>query len=56
MINFSHRKKQGQKPTGVLCHKAKETGYSSVSKLLHANGPENDIGASPKKKRALEKV
>ncbi|KAK1357518.1 Zinc-finger domain of monoamine-oxidase A repressor R1 [Heracleum sosnowskyi] len=57
------RKKQGHEPTGILSHRAKATGYSSVSELLHANGPENfgltknvkDTGASPKKPSASDK-
>ena len=58
------RKKQGQLPTGILCHVAKATGYSSVSDLLHAKSPENsalsknvsDTGASPKNQSASKKV
>ncbi|XP_017245262.1 uncharacterized protein LOC108216911 isoform X2 [Daucus carota subsp. sativus] len=57
------RKKQGQLPTGILCHVAKATGYSSVSDLLHAKSPENsalsknvsDTGASPKNQSASKK-
>ncbi|XVF71665.1 hypothetical protein PTKIN_Ptkin12aG0057900 [Pterospermum kingtungense] len=52
-------KKKGHKPTGILVHTAKSTGYSSVSDLLQAEGPDNfgyervikDIGASPKKQK-----
>ncbi|WOH00502.1 hypothetical protein DCAR_0519866 [Daucus carota subsp. sativus] len=55
--------KRGHLPTGNLSHKAKAAGYSSVSQLLHAKGPENfglvknanDTGASLKKRRASEK-
>ncbi|XP_022759236.1 uncharacterized protein LOC111305737 isoform X2 [Durio zibethinus] len=50
-------KKKGHKPTGILVHAAKATGYSSVSELLQAKGPEKfgyekivkDMGVSPKK-------
>lgn len=42
-------------------HTAKSTGYSSVSQLLQAEGPDNfgykrivkDIGASPKKQKEV---
>ncbi|XP_074376183.1 uncharacterized protein LOC141717863 isoform X2 [Apium graveolens] len=58
------RKKQGHEPTGILSHRAKATGYSSVSELLHANGPENfgltknvkDTVASPKKPSTSGKI
>ncbi|XVF80438.1 hypothetical protein PTKIN_Ptkin15bG0073100 [Pterospermum kingtungense] len=50
-------KRKGHKPTGILVHTAKATGYCSVSELLQAKGPENfgyenivtDIGVSAKK-------
>ncbi|GMI85479.1 hypothetical protein HRI_002217200 [Hibiscus trionum] len=50
-------KKKGHNPTGILVFTAKKTGFSSVSELLQAKGPENfkyerivkDIGVSPKK-------
>jgi hypothetical protein len=32
------RKKRGQKPTGILVHTAKKTGFSSVSELLKTSG------------------
>ncbi|OMO80117.1 hypothetical protein CCACVL1_13152 [Corchorus capsularis] len=56
-------KKKGHKPTGMLVHTAKATGYSSVSELLQAKGPENfgyekvvkDIGVSPKKQVVSKK-
>ncbi|KAI8028127.1 Cell division cycle-associated 7-like protein [Camellia lanceoleosa] len=35
------RKKLGHQPTGILVHTAKTTGFSSVSEMLHAKGPEN---------------
>ncbi|KAL6961041.1 hypothetical protein U1Q18_038804 [Sarracenia purpurea var. burkii] len=35
------RKKQGHQPTGILVHKARATGFSSVSELLHVKGPGN---------------
>lgn len=35
------RKKQGHQPTGILIHTARTTGFSSVSEMLHAKGPEN---------------
>lgn len=35
------RKKQGLKPTGLLVHTAKESGFGSVSEMLTARGPEN---------------
>ncbi|XVE77423.1 hypothetical protein DITRI_Ditri13aG0061300 [Diplodiscus trichospermus] len=52
-------KRKGHKPTGILVHTAKATGYSSVSELLQAKGPENfgyekivkDTGVSPKKQK-----
>ncbi|XWS75441.1 hypothetical protein CRYUN_Cryun01aG0088300 [Craigia yunnanensis] len=52
-------KKKGYKPTGMLVHTAKATGYSSVSELLQAKGPENfghekivkDTGDLPKKQK-----
>ncbi|XP_063948900.1 uncharacterized protein LOC108221034 isoform X2 [Daucus carota subsp. sativus] len=58
------RKKQGHQPTGILTHRAKATGYSSVSELLQANGPENfglvknvkDTGATPKRPSSSGKV
>ncbi|XP_057524440.1 uncharacterized protein LOC130804126 [Amaranthus tricolor] len=34
------RKKKDQKPTGILSHTAKATGFSSVSELLHVKGPD----------------
>ncbi|KAA3458383.1 zf-4CXXC_R1 domain-containing protein [Gossypium australe] len=34
-------KKKGHNPTGILVHTAKKTGFSSVSELLQAKGPEN---------------
>ncbi|KAF3443908.1 hypothetical protein FNV43_RR13598 [Rhamnella rubrinervis] len=51
-------KKRGQKPTGILVHAAKATGFNSVSEMLHVKGPGNlghdkiveNIGVSPKKK------
>ncbi|XP_021887955.1 uncharacterized protein LOC110807212 isoform X2 [Carica papaya] len=50
-------KKRGHRPTGVLAHRAKATGFSSVLEMLQVKGPENidqdklarEIGASPKK-------
>ncbi|EOY04235.1 Zinc-finger domain of monoamine-oxidase A repressor R1 protein, putative isoform 3 [Theobroma cacao] len=56
-------KKKGHKPTGILVHTAKATGYSSVSELLQAKGPESfgyekigkDISVSPKKQVASKK-
>ncbi|KAL8092425.1 uncharacterized protein LOC141693316 [Apium graveolens] len=45
------RKRQGQKPTGVLCRRTK-----LVSDLFLANGSENDSATSPKTQRASEKV
>lgn len=39
MYLFSiYRKKRGQKPTGILVHTAKKTGFSSVSELLKTSG------------------
>ncbi|CAL5370803.1 unnamed protein product [Camellia sinensis] len=34
-------KKRGHRPTGILVHTAKATGFSSVSELLNVKGPEN---------------
>ncbi|KAJ8434300.1 hypothetical protein Cgig2_009275 [Carnegiea gigantea] len=34
------RKKRGHKPTGILVHTAKATGFSSVSELLDVKGPD----------------
>ncbi|KAL2932555.1 Cell division cycle-associated 7-like protein [Bienertia sinuspersici] len=34
------KKKKGHKPTGILVHAAKATGFSSVSELLHVKGHE----------------
>ncbi|GMH30600.1 hypothetical protein Nepgr_032443 [Nepenthes gracilis] len=34
-------KKRGHKPTGILVHTAKATGFSSVSEMLHVQGPDN---------------
>ncbi|CAK7353776.1 unnamed protein product [Dovyalis caffra] len=56
-------KKRGHKPTGILAHTAKENGFSSVSELLHAKGPENlnhykyakDNDVLPKKSASSEK-
>ncbi|OVA05028.1 DDT domain [Macleaya cordata] len=50
-------KKKGHQPTGVLVRTAKATGFSSVSEMLIAKGPEilisanvvKDVGTSPKK-------
>ncbi|KAL4341273.1 hypothetical protein GQ457_08G014410 [Hibiscus cannabinus] len=50
-------KKKGHNPTGILVFTAKKTGFSSVSELLQAKGPENfkyerivkDIDVLPKK-------
>lgn len=53
-------KKRGQKPTGILVHTAKKTGFSSVSELLKTSGsdkyfytkkvkPEGVVVASPLK-------
>ncbi|KAG7548455.1 DDT domain [Arabidopsis suecica] len=53
-------KKRGQKPTGILVHTAKKTGFSSVSELLKTSGsdkyfytkkvkPEGGVVASPLK-------
>lgn len=61
---FSSRKKRGHKPTGVLVHAAKATGFNSVSEMLHMKGPGNsdhdknveNMGVSPKKKDAPNKV
>ncbi|KAL1815422.1 hypothetical protein ACET3Z_017997 [Daucus carota] len=58
------RAKRGHLPTGNLSHKAKAAGYSSVSELLHAKGPENfglvknanETGASLKRRRASKKL
>lgn len=59
LLFFFQRKKQGQQPTGILSHRAKAIGYSSVSALLHANGLNENMkhaGASPKKQTASDKV
>jgi len=43
MVNsgqLCYRKRRGLKPTGMLVHAAKATGFSSVSELLDAKGPE----------------
>lgn len=37
MFCFS-RKKRGQRPTGILVHTAKATGFSSVSEFLKTEG------------------
>lgn len=34
-------KKKGHKPTGILAHTAKATGFSSVSAMLEVQGPDN---------------
>ncbi|XP_048138972.1 uncharacterized protein LOC115734953 isoform X2 [Rhodamnia argentea] len=34
-------KKRGHKPTGILVHTAKKTGFSSVSEMLSVGGPES---------------
>ncbi|KAK9272138.1 hypothetical protein L1049_002508 [Liquidambar formosana] len=56
-------KKRGHKPTGILVHAAKATGFSSVSEMLHMKGPENSChdkivkvaGVSPKRTVAPNK-
>ena len=35
------RKKRGHRPTGILVHTARATGFSSVSEMLNVKGPEN---------------
>ncbi|GFY82895.1 zinc-finger domain of monoamine-oxidase A repressor R1 protein [Actinidia rufa] len=47
-------KKRGHRPTGILVHTAKATGFSSVSELLDVKGPEIDkivkaVGGMPLK-------
>ncbi|KAL9671517.1 hypothetical protein QQ045_009086 [Rhodiola kirilowii] len=45
-------KKKGQRPTGILTHTAKATGFSSVSEMLDVMGPQSKVkrvSASPKK-------
>ncbi|CAN0928916.1 Cell division cycle-associated 7-like protein [Linum grandiflorum] len=42
-------KKKGHQPTGVLTHKAKESGFASVSELLQVEGPEKFVYARAKK-------
>lgn len=34
-------KKRGHKPTGILVHTAKKTGFSSVSEMLNVGGPDS---------------
>lgn len=41
MNNCSYRKKRGHKPTGILVHTAKKTGFSSVSEMLSIGGPDS---------------
>lgn len=61
---FSPRKKRGHKPTGVLVHAAKATGFNSVSEMLHMEEPGDldhdknveNMGVSLKKKDAPSKV
>ncbi|KAF8050976.1 hypothetical protein N665_1839s0005 [Sinapis alba] len=48
------RKKRGQSPTGILTHKAKASGLSSVSELLQVEG--DDKFSYQKKKPKLESV
>ncbi|CAN6937616.1 unnamed protein product [Brassica oleracea] len=48
------RKKRGQSPTGILAHKAKASGLSSVSELLEVEG--HDTFSYQKKKPKLENV
>ncbi|XP_033132115.1 uncharacterized protein LOC103831160 isoform X3 [Brassica rapa] len=48
------RKKRGQSPTGILTHKAKASGLSSVSELLEVEG--HDTFSYQKKKPKLENV
>ncbi|KNA18950.1 hypothetical protein SOVF_066060 [Spinacia oleracea] len=58
------RKKKGHKPTGILVHAAKATGFSSVSELLNVKGMDAcqelivkcKVAASPKKSTALIEV
>lgn len=38
---FFFRKKRGHKPTGILVHTAKATGFKSVSDMLDLNDTEN---------------
>ena len=37
------RKKIGCAPTGILVHKAKATGFSSVSEMLQVMDPDNSV-------------
>ncbi|KAL9226556.1 hypothetical protein vseg_002354 [Gypsophila vaccaria] len=46
-------KKKGHKPTGILVHTAKATGFTSVSQLLDVKGP--DVCKEPKKPAASTK-
>ena len=46
-----YRKKRGQSPTGILTHKAKASGLSSVSELLEVEG--HDTFSYQKKKPKL---
>lgn len=41
MNNHSYRKKRGHKPTGILVHAAKNSGFSSVSEMLSVGGPDS---------------
>lgn len=40
---FFSRKKIGCAPTGILVHKAKATGFSSVSEMLQVMDPDNSV-------------
>ena len=59
---FFSRKKIGCAPTGILVHKAKATGFSSVSEMLRVMDLDNSAKsvkekvAHPKKSTTLCKV
>lgn len=58
MFCLFFRKKRGHKPTGVLVHAAKATGFNSVSEMLLLKGPGNlnNLVVSPKKPDVSNKV
>lgn len=50
------RKKRGDEPTGILIHRAKATGYESVSQLLTLRGPECLVSLKKKHSSSTKEV
>ncbi|KAI3976222.1 hypothetical protein MKX01_019168 [Papaver californicum] len=50
------RKKRGDIPTGMLIHRAKATGYESVSQLLSLRGPERVVSLKKKSSSSTKEL